>query len=237
MVHGVGFAALTVSMPAAVSAEFACTEGAPLATPLQLDYVVTATRSILSLRGDGTISYRRDGDKYRMESTLQAFGIFEAHQSSVGTVKPSGLVPRSFGQTSTRRPLRKVTFDWSAQRVTFSENGESVPTRPQMQDRLSLLMQLAWRHRKDLRTRSIEMPVAGLRHAPDYVFSARETAPVVVPAGRFEAVKFEREKDDPGDDTLEVWLAPDLCSLPVRVRFADDKGLVIDQQLRAVQPL
>jgi hypothetical protein len=36
---------------------------------------------------------------------------------------------------------------------------------------------------------------------------------------------------------MEVWLAPRLCSLPVRLRFADDKGLVIDQQLRAVHVL
>lgn len=227
-------ACLAVALPAAGAADPACAVDAPLASSVRLEYGVTATRGFISLAGDGSVSYRRKGDGYAMESSLQALGVFEAHQSSAGTVGPDGLRPRKFTQQSSRRPLLSVDFDWSVQRVTFSQTGTSAPTRPQMQDRLSLLMQLAWRHRTDPRARSHDLPVAGHRHPSRYAFAARGAETVSLPAGRFETVKFERQKED-DDDLLEVWLAPELCSLPVRLRFTDDKGLVIEQQLRAVR--
>jgi hypothetical protein len=80
------------------------------------------------------------------------------------------------------------------------------------------------------------MPVAGPRHVSTYAFRREAAETVNVPAGGFETVKFERRKES-SDDEFEVWLAPALCSLPVLLRFTDDKGLVIEQRLRAVQPL
>ena len=226
-----GFAAL---LPVAAAAELACGPNAPLGLPVTLEYGVTATRAVLSLSGDGVIVYGRKGDAYTMESSLQAVGLFEAQQSSAGTVGREGLVPRTFTQRSNRRPPRSAEFDWAAQRVTFSQSGASAPTKPQMQDRLSLLMQLPWRHRANPRATTIELPVAGQGGASTYTFKAQGAETLALPAGRFETVKFERHKQD-GDEALEVWLAPSLCSLPVRLRFSDDRGLVIEQQLRAVR--
>lgn len=227
-------AGLAVVVPAATGTDLICGPNAPLAASVRLEYGVTATRSVLSLAGDGAVVFQRKGNAYTMESSLQALGLFEAHQSSAGSVGPEGLVPRTFTQRSNRRPQLSVDFDWAAQRVTFSQTGDSAPTRPQMQDRLSLTMQLAWRHRADPRAGAVELPVAGQRNTSTYTFNAAGAATLSLPAGRFETVKFERHKED-GDDALEVWLAPALCSLPVRVRFTDDRGLVIEQQLRAVR--
>jgi hypothetical protein len=227
-------AGLIAVMPLAAGAETACGPNAPLGQAVTLEYGVTATRAVLSLSGEGMVAYRRKGDSYTMESLLQAAGIIEARQSSVGTVSREGLVPRTFTQRSSSRPPRSAEFDWAAQRVTFGQSGTSAPTRPQMQDRLSLLMQLPWRHRADPRATIIELPVAGQGGTSTYTFKAQGSATLFLPAGRFDTVKFERHKQD-GDEALEVWLAPDLCSLPVRLRFVDDKGLVIEQQLRAVR--
>jgi hypothetical protein len=229
-------ACLVAALPAAGGAELACGAYAPLASPLRLEYGVTATRGPLSLLGEGAVSYQRNGDAYTMESSLQALGVFEAHQRSTGTVGPEGLIPRQFTQRSSRRAPLAVDFDWAAQRVVFGQTGASAPTRPQMQDRLSLLMQLAWRHRTDPRTLTHEVPVAGHRRTSQYVFTARGAEIVSLKAGRFETVKFERRKEG-SDESLEVWLAPELCSLPVRLRFTDEKGTVIEQQLRAVRVL
>ena len=229
-------AVLAALVPAAGGAELACGANAPLSVATRLDYEVTATRSVLSLSGNGTVIFRRNGDAYTMESTQQALGIVEAQQSSAGTVGRGGLVPRLFTQRSSRRPQLSVEFDWAAQRVTFSQTGESAPARPQMQDRLSLLFQLGWRQRTEPAAGTIEVPVAVQRSATTYLFSARGSETLDLPAGRFKTVKYERHRGD-SDDSLEVWLAPALCSLPVRLRFTDDKGLVIDQQLRAVRAL
>jgi hypothetical protein len=226
-------AGLAAVLPAPGS-ELACGDHAPLSLPLRMDYAVTASRSVLALSGDGTVVYRPSGDDYAMESSLRALGVFEAQQTSAGAIRPAGLVPRAYTEGNSRRPTRSVEFDWKAQRVTFSQTGESQPTQPQMQDRLSLLMHLAWRQRREPQAAVIKLPVAGLRHTSIYVFNAQGAEVVNVPAGRFDTVKFERHKDD-GDDAFEVWLAPGLCSLPVRLRFTNDRGLVIEQQLRALQ--
>jgi hypothetical protein len=189
---------------------------------------------VISLSGDGVVTYQRKGDEYTMESSLQALGLFEIKQRSAGTAGTEGLSPRKFTQQTTGRPTFSVDFDWTAQRVAFSRTGKSAPTKPQMQDRLSLLMQLGWRYRADPRARKIELPVAGHRGASTYDFDVHGTETISVPAGRFEAVRLERHEKD-GDETLEVWLATEICSLPARVRFTDDKGLLVEQQLRAVR--
>ena len=227
---------LAAAVPAAGATGLACGADAPLSNSVRLEYAVTATRSVLSLTGDGVFEYRRQGDSYRIESSVTAAGIFEAQQTSSGSVHKQGLVPRKFTLQSSRRPPRSIDFDWAARRVTFSHTGNAEPTQPQMQDRLSLMFQLAWRHRSDPGLSSVEMPVAGPRHVANYVFRSQGAEAATVPAGRFDAVKFERHKES-SDDEFEVWLAPELCSLPVRLRFSDDKGLVIEQRLSAVRAL
>lgn len=227
---------LSAALPAAGAAELVCGANAPLGTSFRLEYAVTATRSVLSLAGDGVFEYRRQGDAYRIDSSVTAIGIFEARQGSTGSVRPEGLVPRKFTLRSSRREPRSIDFDWAAQRVSFSHTGNSEPTRPQMQDRLSMMMQLAWRQRSEPGTTTFEMPVAGPRHASAFVFRSGGAETLTVPAGRFDTVKFERVQQG-GDDEFEVWLAPSLCSLPVRLRFTDDKGLVIEQRLSAVRAL
>jgi len=227
-------AGLAAVMPAVAGAELACGANPPLSMQVRLEYGVTASRKLISLSGDGVVTYERKGDDYTMESSLQALGIFEIKQRSSGTAGTEGLSPRKFTQQTTGRPTFSVDFDWPAQRVAFSRTGKSAPTKPQMQDRLSLLMQLAWRYHADPRARKIELPVAGHRGASIYVFDVHGSETISVPAGRFEAVRFERHKED-GDETLEVWLATEICSLPARVRFTDDKGLLVEQQRRAVR--
>ncbi len=227
-------AGLAAVIPTVAGAELACGANPPLSMQVRLEYGVTASRKLISLSGDGVVTYQRNGDEYTMESSLQALGIFEIKQRSAGTAGREGLSPRKFTQQTTGRPTFSVDFDWPAQRVAFSRTGKSAPTKPQMQDRLSLLMQLAWRYHADPRARTIEVPVAGHRGASNYVFDVHGSETISVPAGRFEAVRFERHKED-GDETLEVWLATEICSLPARVRFTDDKGLRVEQQLRAVR--
>jgi hypothetical protein len=220
----------------AQGAELDCRLDAALSLSVRLEYRVTASRGLLSLAGDGVVTYQRKGKAYSMASALKAAGIFEAEQSSEGTVGSDGLVPRHFTHRTSRRPPLSVDFDWPGRRVAFSQTGAYETTQPQMQDRLSLLFQLAWRQRAEPRAETLTIPVAGHRSTSTYVFLAKESEALALPGGRFNTVKFEMHGQRQGD-SLEVWLAPELCSLPVRVRFADERGTVIEQQLRAVRAL
>jgi hypothetical protein len=51
------------------------------------------------------------------------------------------------------------------------------------------------------------------------------------PIGRTDTHRLERAMTAE-HDRIELWLAPSLCWLPVRLRFTDDKGQVIDNRLR-----
>ncbi len=228
-------AGLATVSPVVAGNELVCGTAPSAIPPVRLEFSVTASRGPFSLSGDGLVVYRSSGNGYTLHSSVTALGVLEARQNSVGTIGPQGLVPRSFTHQAGRRPTLSVDIDWAAQRVTFGPAGTSEPTRPRLQDRLSLLVQLPWILRAEPRLRSFDLPVAGRTRISEYHFVARDNEILDLPAGRFDTVKFEREGAG-GKDKVEVWLAPKLCSLPVRVRYGNDDGLVVDQRLRAVRP-
>jgi hypothetical protein len=230
------FGATAALLRAASGADLRCGPGAALDASIRLEYAVTASRSPLTLSGDGVVTYQRGGDRYAMTSSLRAAGIFDAQQRSEGAVVGGGLVPHTFSHRGGNRPPLAVEFDWQAGRVTFSPGGATEPARQRMQDRLSLLLQLPWLVRADPEADRFELPVAGHRRTFTYSFVSRGPETIDLPAGRFETIRFERHPEH-GDELLEVWLAPRLCSLPVRIRFTGDSGLVVDQRLRSASPI
>ncbi len=217
-------------------------EAAPLICPplnawpryLRLEYAVTATRSVLSVDGISVLTMERDGDGYRLQLSLDATGIYHAEQRSRGRLESDALRPERFDEQRTRRPPLSVAIDWTAKRVSFAANNSSAPTQPRLQDRLSLLMQLT----RDLRAQPtadfFEVPVAGRRDISLYRLTRRGAETLALPYGRIEAVRLERPADE-DNDRIEAWYAQAACWMPVRVRYTDRKGGVIDNRLRAVQ--
>jgi hypothetical protein len=230
------FVVLVALLPAASGTELECGASASIDTSVRLEYAVTATRSPLALSGAGVVTYQRSGNRYSMTSSLRALGVFDAQQRSEGVIGGEGLVPHTFSHRSGNRPPLAVDFDWQVGRVTFSPSGTSEPTRHGMQDRLGLLLQLPWLLRADPAASRFELPVASHRRSFTYNFVSRGLETLDLPAGRFETLRFERQPEQ-GGELLEVWLAPRLCSLPVRVRFTGDSGLVVDQRLTSALPI
>lgn len=214
------------------AAQAAC-PGQGLPPQFRLDYAVTATRSILSLSGDGSVSFQRAGDRYELRSGVAALGVYEASQKSSGRIDATGLHPTEFTQKATRRDPRTVTVDRAAKLVRFSGGEAPEPLPPRLQDRLSMLLQMAFRLNEKPAATSVEMPVAGPKHVSQYRFEPRGAEAVATPSRVYDAVKYERDRGNDDDDKLEVWFAADLCYLPVRLRFTDDRGLVVDQKLTA----
>jgi hypothetical protein len=227
---------MLVGLPMTGGASTDCGEVAAWPRPFRLEFEATATRSLFAISGESDLALTRDGHDYRLVSETNAVGLYHARQTSRGTIGAAGLVPFEYSERRGRRPQVTTTLDWRARRVTFTATEDTAETRPQMQDRLSLLLELGLKLRRKPSARFIEMPVAGVRNTSIYRFELREREPIDVPAGRFDTVRLERPADQPGNDRhdrLEIWLAPALCDLPVRVRYADDRGMVIDQQLKA----
>lgn len=232
MLNARAFLLAGIAMTGAAHALPACPGTAPWPPPFRFEYDARATRGFLSLSGDSTLTLTRDGDGYTLVSETTAGVWFSARQSSSGRIAEGGVVPANYNERNQSRPQMTTRIDWAGARVSFSATDKIVPTQPQMQDRLSLLLQLGWALRA--KAASYELPVAGVRGASIYHFVARGAEMVETPAGRFQTQKIERPLDA-DDDRLEVWLAPSLCSLPVKVRFTDHKGMVITNELRSAQ--
>ena len=65
---------------------------------------------------------------------------------------------------------------------------------------------------------SIQMQVAGLDNAELWDFKAEGSSEVQLPAGTIQAIKLSRSPRNEFDQLLEVWLAPQLSYLPVRIK-------------------
>lgn len=202
---------------------------------LRLHYEVTASRAALSIGGTGSIGFERDGAAYRLNAEIEAVGLYRARQESRGTIDALGLKPAEYVEVRGGRPPLATRFDWAAGRVEFSAApGTSAPTRPGMQDRASLVLQLAWRWRAKPDAAVYEVWVAGARRVAAFRFERRGRERLSLPAGAIDAVLLLRPGDE-DSDRIEVWYAPEWCGLPVRLRYTDRHGGTIDHRLRAVK--
>lgn len=225
-------------LPLAAPAAAECGEPDAWPPPFRLAFEATATRSLLWITGDSDLVLTRAGDGYSLVSETNAAGFYHARQSSRGVVAAGGLVPIEYTEQRGRRPQATTKFDWRARRVGFSAAADVAETRARMQDRLSLLLELGGALKLRPAATVVELPVAGVRNTSLYRFEVRGKETLELPVGRIDALKLERPADAPGNerhDRLEVWLAPALCWLPARVRYADDRGMTIDQQLKSAR--
>lgn len=229
-------------LPRPVRAQLADTPPCDAATPLpprfRLDYLAQASRGPLSLDGENDLVFDSAHGQYTLRSATRSV-LFTGEQTSRGALKAEGqallLVPARFEERRGRCEPRNVEIDWAGKVVRFSANpdGSAVPV-PRLQDRLSVLVQAGQQLRAQAQPAAVALPVAGARQVSTYRLELRGSESLDLPIGRIDAVKLERPLDAEHDG-LELWLAPSLCWLPVRMRFTDDRGQVVQNQLRAAR--
>lgn len=213
----------------------ACPSAGEWPAKLRLEYDVTASRGPFSINGQSILAFERNGTSYSITVDTLAVAIFHARQTSRGTVEADGLRPSEYAESRGSRSPQTTTFDWSAQIVSFSVAPDSpAATVPGLQDRVSLLVQLALHVRPAAAEAPFEIPVAGARRVGPYRFVRRGVETVKVPVGAVEAVHLERAQEGE-KDRLEAWFGSSWCGLPVRLRYTDRNGSVIDHRMRAAR--
>lgn len=197
----------------------------------ELNYDVFGQAKGFDYRATGTLSWRREGENYqaRMELAMPLLG--KRVQTSEGSVGPDGLRPVRFADK--RSSERAAHFEREAKRIRFSNNAPEAEWLPGAQDRLSLFMQLAGLMRAQPRQSGdvLSFQVAGVGDAEVWQFEVGALETLRLPAGNIEARLLKRAPRKPHDSTVEVWLAPSLGHLPVRLRIAQPGGDVADQRL------
>lgn len=195
---------------------------------------VTYRLSRSGIVGRGLLDWQADGAGYRLrlEGSVPLIGTLIV-QTSHGGFDAAGLAPARYTDKRLRRTERAATFDRQAGRVNFTGDKPAVPLAPGMQDRLSVMVQLAaianaWAAPPAAGT-VVTLPVVGAR-GDARLWALRYEGPQTLQTagGAVRAYRFLREPQGEGDTRAEFWLDPAASCLPVRARLTDDDGDVLE---------
>jgi len=176
---------------------------------------------------DARIDWRSDGQRY----LLTMDGVL-GRLSSRGGSGDAGVRPRSASEENGSG--RKLT-EFENGEVHFRASGRSVPDSVGIQDRASLLMQLAGiglGEPEQLRG-TVEVVVAGALEATIERFEPAGIESLPTPLGPIEAWHLAQPAV-PGRARLEVWLAPAHGWLPVQLRLTGADGVAATQTVSAI---
>ena len=201
----------------------------PESSPPELPSRISIAYKMTSSISDGVADYTwtRDGDRFEIDSTMQATGFLVGnfvgalHQVSRGLVTPTGLQPSSFRIRRGEGAPDTADFLRASNELKLTRAGEArlVPMPPLIQDMQSFLFQLAYDAPKmkgpDDR---LDVMVTNARKVYRHRFRRVGIEAVQTRAGDVETVHLRSEASDP-EDTYEVWLTPGNYYLPVKIKF------------------
>jgi hypothetical protein len=199
---------------------------------VRLQYKVRMQRGGLTLDGHGELRWRHDGQTYEARLELSAPLVRSRLQHSAGRITAEGLAPQRFADRG--RSEEATHFDRDQGKLSFSSNRPDAPLLPGTQDRLSVLMQVAalvaGAPEKFPPATSITIQTAGTREAEPWTFVVEGPEQLQLPGGRVPAIKLTRSPRKEFDLKVELWLAPGMDYVPVRLRLTQPNGDSVDQQ-------
>ena len=208
----------------------------PAPTRLAFDVSGQAKKFAYSARAE--LLWQHDGNRYEARQEISAFLVGTRTQRSVGTVTEQGLLPEKFSDKS--RSEQAAHFDYAKGRVTFSANTPDAAAGPGVQDRLSLFIQLGAMLAADpgrfVPGTQITLTTVSARSADRWTFTVEGPETLDLPAGPTPALKLLRLPRKDYDQKAELWVAPGLGYLPVRIKLTQANGDFADLLLRASGP-
>lgn len=189
--------------------------------------------------GQASVEWLREGSRYQVHVEVSVGPSFapllSRRMSSDGDIGVDGLSPRRY-EEETRAALRSPR----RQAVLFGEgfvrlpSGAEHPRPAGVQDSASQFVQLTWlftTQPQRLRTgESIPLMLALPRRIDTWVYDVLMQETLATGAGPVEAVHVRpRRPARPGSDlTAEMWVAPSLQYLPVRIVIRQDAETFVD---------
>jgi hypothetical protein len=204
---------------------------------MRLKYNITGEVKKFGYSARAELLWLHDGSSYDARLEVSAFLLGSRVQTSTGRITAQGLAPTRFGD-KTRSELA-AHFERDKGKVSFSANTPDVPLVDGAQDRLSVFIQLgamvAGNPLKFPPATTIALPTVGPRDADTWVFGIEGEEKLDLPGGEQTTLKLTRLPRQDYDQKVELWLAPALGYLPVRLRLTQSNGDFIDQQWRATE--
>jgi hypothetical protein len=190
-------------------------------------------------RADHT--WKRVGKQYSITQITEASGIVSLFYSgrhvqiSQGVITSSGMQPDSYwvqrGQRADKTDAAR--FDWQGRQLTFGSGGDTrtVPLPEGTQDLLSFLYQLAFDPPLGENT---QLHITTGRKLGSYDYQSRGEETVDTPLGPIRALHIAQLRQE-GEEITEIWLATEYHYLPLKIRFTDKQGSVMEQTVTAIK--
>jgi hypothetical protein len=190
------------------------------------------------VQGSATVEWIRVGLRYQVH--LEAIvgppfaPLLVRRASSEGELGESGLTPRRFeGEQRVAFRSRRWAISFDPERVRLAD-GRETATAPGVQDEASLFVQLTWLFTTQPQLlqvgRSVEVPLALPRRVEPWQYDVVGEETLQMPFAQVPAmhVKPRRIAKPGGDLTAEIWFAPGLQYLPVRILIHQDAQTFVD---------
>ena len=202
---------------------------------VRLQYKTVAQVGGLNWDVNGELVWLQDGTSYNARLQWTLFGVSKV-LTSTGRIGSDGLLPTRFGDKF-RSSEVAAHFERDKQKVVFSANTPELPLLVGMQDQLSVFVQLGamlgGAPAKFPRGTELTFETVGPRASDTWVFVVDAEEKLSLPGGEMATLKLVRGARREFDQSAELWLAPSLGYLPVRLKLSERNGDFVDQQWRS----
>jgi len=187
--------------------------------------------------GRATVEWLRQGERYQVRMGTSIGPVLSRNIVSDGVLGAQGLVPQRFAgeQKVLFRAAKRWTFSFEPDRVVL-EDGSSLPNVAGVQDEASQFVQLTWLFttRPDrLRVgQSVELPLLISRKLSRWTYDVVEEETLNFPFGAVATFHVKPRREATGGDlSAEMWIAPTLQYLPVRILIRQNAESQVDLTL------
>ena len=178
----------------------------------------------------GDLSWLHEGGNYTARLEISHFLLGSKVQTSKGSITARGLEPLRFGEKV--RSEVAAHFERDKGKVSFSANSPDVPLLPLAQDQVSIFVQLAAMFAADGQAfapgSKLAFQTIGARGAENWDFLLEPPERLTIQGKEWTAYKLVREHRADYDTRAELWLAPELEGMPLRIRLTQTSGDEID---------
>ena len=237
--------ALTGEPAATTLAAAAGAASAPLAAAFEWPPSTRLTYSLTGnyrgeVHGNARVQWVRQGSRYQVHLDV-AIGpsfapLISRRMTSDGELGEQGLVPRRYDE-ATRLPFqqaRRATLQFTPEQVTLA-NGTQQEALAGVQDAASQFVQMTWMFttRPELLRagNTVTMPLALPRRMGRWIYDVLGEERLATPIGEIDTYHLKPRLGErrPGNElSAEVWFAPSLQFLPVRIRIQQDAETFLD---------
>ena len=188
------------------------------------------------LLGDARVQWQREAGRYQAQVAVNVGLLFGMQMTSQGRITAHRLWPEVYAETR-RGKTRQVRM---GDQLVVLDQGQTLPRHPQLQDTASQFVQLAQdfeRKRQPLAVgHAVPVVLARPGGVDEWWYDVVAQEAVDTALGPVQAFHLKpRPLDNPrGTVTAEMWFAPSLQHLPVRIRLSLNPEVWLDLRLSAV---